>query len=49
MIPGQWEGRPRTAVAVAQLVKDNVLGKNEEPRLLVGDNVQVKFDLLLKN
>ena len=25
----------------AQLVKDHVLGKNEEPRLLVGDNVQV--------
>ncbi len=40
-LPFEWSGRIPDDAVKAQLVKDNVLGKNEEPRLLVGDNVQV--------
>ena len=40
-LPFEWPGRIPDDAIKAQLVKDNVLGKNEAPRLLVGDNVQV--------
>jgi penicillin-binding protein 2 len=40
-LPFEWPGRIPDDAIKAELVKDNVLGKNEEPRLLVGDNVQV--------
>ncbi|HEY4609953.1 MAG TPA: penicillin-binding transpeptidase domain-containing protein, partial [Ilumatobacteraceae bacterium] len=40
-LPFEWPGRIPDDAVKAELVKDNVLGKNEEPRLLVGDNVQV--------
>jgi len=40
-LPFEWPGRIPDDAVKAQLVKDHVLGKNEEPRLLVGDNVQV--------
>ena len=40
-LPFEWSGRiPDDAVKKA-LVESHVLGKNEAPRLLVGDNVQV--------
>ena len=40
-LPFEWPGRIPDDAIKAELVKDDVLGKNEEPRLLVGDNVQV--------
>src|SRR6185295_14120975 len=40
-LPFEWPGRIPDDAIKAELVKDHVLGKNEEPRLLVGDNVQV--------
>jgi penicillin-binding protein 2 len=40
-LPFEWSGRIPDDAVKAQLVKDDVLGKNEAPRLLVGDNVQV--------
>jgi penicillin-binding protein 2 len=40
-LPFEWQGRIPDDAIKAELVKDDVLGKNEEPRLLVGDNVQV--------
>ncbi|MEP7203955.1 MAG: penicillin-binding transpeptidase domain-containing protein [Ilumatobacteraceae bacterium] len=40
-LPFEWAGRIPDDAIKAQLVKDDVLGANEAPRLLVGDNVQV--------
>jgi penicillin-binding protein 2 len=40
-LPFEWSGRIPDDAVKAELVKDNVLAKNEAPRLLVGDNVQV--------
>ncbi len=40
-LPFEWPGRIPDDAIKAQLVNDHVLGKNEAPRLLVGDNVQV--------
>lgn len=40
-LPFEWQGRIPDDAIKAELVKDDVLGKNEAPRLLVGDNVQV--------
>ena len=40
-LPFEWPGRIPDDAIKAQLVKDDVLGDNEAPRLLVGDNVQV--------
>jgi penicillin-binding protein 2 len=40
-LPFEWSGRIPDDAIKAELVNDHVLGKNEAPRLLVGDNVQV--------
>jgi penicillin-binding protein 2 len=40
-LPFEWSGRIPDDAVKAELVSKQVLGKNEEPRLLVGDNVQV--------
>ncbi len=40
-LPFEWQGRIPDDAIKAQLVRDDVLGDNEAPRLLVGDNVQV--------
>jgi penicillin-binding protein 2 len=40
-LPFEWPGRIPDDAVKKQLVDQKVLGKNEEPRLLVGDNVQV--------
>jgi penicillin-binding protein 2 len=39
-LPYEWSGRIPDDAVKKQLVDSHVLGKNEEPRLLVGDNVQ---------
>ena len=40
-LPFEWPGRIPDDAVKKELVDNKVLGKNEEPRLLVGDNVQV--------
>ena len=40
-LPFEWPGRIPDDAVKKQLVDQHVLGKNEAPRLLVGDNVQV--------
>ena len=40
-LPFEWPGRIPDDAIKKELVDNKVLGKNEEPRLLVGDNVQV--------
>jgi len=40
-LPFEWPGRIPDDAVKKELVDAKVLGKNEEPRLLVGDNVQV--------
>ncbi len=40
-LPFEWPGRIPDDAIKKELVDKKVLGKNEEPRLLVGDNVQV--------
>ncbi len=40
-LPFEWPGRIPDDEIKKELVDNKVLGKNEEPRLLVGDNVQV--------
>ena len=40
-LPFEWGGRIPDDEVKAELVRLKVLGKNEEPRLLVGDDVQV--------
>ncbi len=40
-LPFEWSGRIPDDAVKKELVDKHVLGKNEEPRLLVGDNVQV--------
>ena len=40
-LPFEWPGRIPDDAVKKELVDKKVLGKNEEPRLLVGDNVQV--------
>lgn len=40
-LPFEWPGRVPDDAIKKELVDNKVLGKNEEPRLLVGDNVQV--------
>ncbi len=39
-LPFEWNGRIPDDAVKKELVDNEVLGKNEEPRLLVGDNVQ---------
>lgn len=39
-LPFEWNGRIPDDAVKKELVDNKVLGKNEEPRLLVGDNVQ---------
>jgi penicillin-binding protein 2 len=42
-LPFEWDGRIPDDAVKEELVRLKVLGKNEEPRLLVGDNVQVSI------